>query len=264
MKPKKFVWKNRDNDLSKVIRYFDPNHRFEVMYYRTNLLVHYRRVEAITKSIIPLAQECYPGLDTKIIPLMNIYHDDHELIGGDTSHQLKLIMEENSEEKEIEAVKEISSIDKICKYYPKKIKGYWYKDILLRTFHKQCRESQLHSLADKHDGYHEAIHELLGGNSVFVEPVLNYQQGVFAKRYARFSLIDELFDASVAKKNPFLHFPVIDLMDFFSNGRRVTAPHTPESLQLVTGIPSYEAWKNITLRTFKNGVDLLTKQIEFQ
>lgn len=264
MKPKKLLWKNRERDLASLIRYYDPNHRFEVMFYRTNLLVHTKRTKAITASMIPTAQEFYTGLDVKLIELMNIYHDDHELIDGDTSFQLKLLMEGDKEAMSNAKLKELESIDKIAAFYPKKVGRYWYKEILLRAFYKECRESQLHSYADKHDGYHEALHEVLAGNTVFLEPVINYEKKTFAVRFDKFAKISELFNSSVANQNPFLQFPVVDLMRFFAKGNRPTIPHTPQLLGLETGIPSYEAWKNITISNLPNGLELLTKQVEFQ
>ena len=65
-------------------------------------------------------------------------------------------------------------IYKLKKKYPKKIEGYYYLDLLLHAIKKDCREAQLHSFADKHDGYNEAIHEVLAGNIIFLEPIINY------------------------------------------------------------------------------------------
>lgn len=255
----KFLWKNREEDLKKVIRYYDPNHRFEVMMYRTDLSVHTKRVPVLTKSLIPVAQECYSGFDPKLAELISIYHDDHELVGGDTSLQLKMQM--TTEELSLNEQQELHHIDQICKHYPKKIQGYWYKELLLHALYKDCREAQLHSLADKYDGYNEAIHEVLAGNVVFIEPVLNYNAKTFYPRSEKFPMIKEIF--SVENDSALLKFPVVDLMEFFANGKRTCRPHTAYTISLVTGIPAYEEWKRITLEAFPNGMELLTKQKEF-
>lgn len=264
MEPKKLFWKNRDNDLSKVIRYFDPNHRFEVMLYRTNLLVHTRRVEAIIESLIPIAQECYEGFDPNLARLISRYHDDSELVAkrGDVSLQLKLQM--SDDDKEILKMEEIRAIKKISKYYPKVVDGYCYEELLLHALNKDCREAQLHSFADKHDGNCEAIHEVLAGNTVFLEPVLNYSSEIFTKRNNKFYQIQEMFTPDIANKNPFLQFPVLNLMEFFKNGKIKTVPHTENTLKSNSRIPYYEKWKEITIETFPNGKELLLKQIEFQ
>jgi 5'-deoxynucleotidase YfbR-like HD superfamily hydrolase len=264
MRPKKLLWRNRDADLESLIRYYDLNHRFEVMYYRTNLLVHTRRVEAIIETLIPLAQECYEGFDPHLARLISRYHDDPELVAkrGDVSLQLKLKM--GDYEKEILKKEEVIAIDKISNCYPKMIDEYCYREILLHALNKDCREAQLHSFADKHDGNCEALHEVLAGNTVFLEPVLNYSSEIFTKRKSKFFLIEEMFDPEMEKQNPFLQFPVLDLMNFFENGKLKTMPHKEESVVRNSQIPYYEKWKELTLNTFPNGLELLTKQKEFQ
>lgn len=263
MKPKKLVWKNRESDLSKVIRYFDPNHRFDVMYYRTNLLVHTIRVEAMIETLLPLAQECFEGFDVNLARLISRYHDDPELLAkrGDVSLQLKLQMDDD--EKELLKSEEINAINIISKHYPEMIEGYCYREILLHALHKDCREAQLHSFVDKQDGNCESIHEVLAGNTVFLEPVLNYSSEVFSKRNTRFNLIQEMFSSDFKGKNPLLQFPVLDLMGFFKNGKTKTEIHTKETIERDSMIPYYEAWKKITMSTFSNGLDILTKQTEF-
>ncbi len=264
MNHKKLVWKERDADLEKAIRFHDPKHRFEVMMYRTNLLVHTTRVPLIVEALIPLAQTYYEEFDPNLVRLIAKYHDDPELVAlrGDVSLQLKLKMDDD--EKEILRREEIEAINQIAKFYPKKVGGYNYKAILMHALHKDCPEAQLHSLADKWDGCCESLHEVFAGNLVFVEPVLNYYQGIFGKRYEKFSLIKELFIDDIAQKNSFLQFPTFDFMDLFDSGKRKCAPHTQESLSYDSKIPAYEAWKKITLSNFPNGLDLLTRQKEFQ
>lgn len=263
MSQKKIVWEERDADLEKVIRFFDPKHRFEIMFYRTNLLVHTRRVPFILETLIALAQLYYPSFDAKLARLICKYHDDPELISkrGDVSLQLKLQMGDS--EKELLMREEIRAIEQIAKFYPKKVEGYNYKDILLHALKKDCCEAQLHSLADKWDGCCEALHEVFAGNIVFMEPVLNYYQEIFSKRYEKFPLIQSLFNSEAVKQNPFLQFPVFDFMELFSNGNRAIKPHTPWTVSLNSGIPGYEAWKEITLNNFSNGMDLLINQTEF-
>lgn len=261
MNRKKFVWKDRESDLRKVKRFHDPNHRFEVMYYRTNLWVHTKRVEAMHASLIPLLQECYEGFNPKLALLISRYHDDLELTSFDASLQLKLQM--TKEQQDLFYEKELDAINRICKHYPQKVEGYWFKDILLHALNKDCREAQSHSLIDKHDGNNESLHEVFAGNIVFLEPVINYTQEIFSNRVVKFPMIKEMFASDIRCKSPFLSFPVVDLMELFSKGNRPVKPHTPWTVSLHSGIPAYEAWKEITLNNFPNGMDLLINQTEF-
>jgi hypothetical protein len=215
----------------------------------------------MTKSLVTIAQECYEGFDPKLAELISIHHDDPEMPGEDTSFQRKLQM--NAEQKAMHMQEELLAIDEICKYYPEKIEGYWYKEILLHSLYKDCREAQLHSYADKCDGYGEAMHELLAGNNVFLEPVLNYSSKTFECRWEKFPLIKGVFNYNGENNSPLLSFPVMDLMEFFSGGKRIASPHTPLTISLNTNIPFYEEWKRITIESFPDGMHLLTNQIEF-
>lgn len=254
-----FLWKNRENDLSQVKRY----HKFDVMFYRSNLLIHSKRVEAILSLLLHRALLIYPDINEKKSKLISKYHDDYELVleGGDIPLQFKLMMNIGElsalKEREISAAKKLTSF-----YRNRKINGYNYKDLLMYAIEKNCREAQLHSFADKIDGYCEAVHEVLAGNVIFIEPVMNYHAKTFNNLQKNFPLIKELFEDEKTGDN-LLNFPVVDLRGFFQNGRIGATPHTSESVERKTLIPHYEIWKKVTLEIFPNGLDLLTKQVEF-
>lgn len=261
MKSKNFSgsWKNRKNDLSQLKRY----HKFLVMFYRTNLFIHEMRVRTIVKDLLSSAVLCYPNLSIKKTLLISEFHDDYELLlkGGDIPLQLKLMMSDDKllelKEEEIYSAKKIARI-----YRNPNIGEYNYEDILMHAIKKDCVEAQLHSFADKIDGYCEAIHEVLAGNIIFLEPVINYQARTFNNLSDNFPLIKKIFNGEKIK-NTLFDFPVVDLKDFFQKGSIGAEPHTIESIKRKTLIPHYETWKEITLSTFKNGIDLLTKQVEF-
>ena len=259
----KLCFENRAECLANFKRFNDPKHRFKTMFYRTNLLIHTRRVEAITESLIPIAQQCFIGFDPMRARLISRYHDDHELVNkfGDVSLQLKLQM--GFEEKEKLIIEEEKSINKICKLYPKKVEGYYLKEILMHSLYKDCIEAQLHSFADKHDGFGESIHDLLAGNIVFLEPVFNYQQETFSKRFEKFPLIVDIFDKGLSNQSGFLQFAPANLFDFFANGSKPARPHTPLSIYTNSGFSYYESWKEITLKKIPGALLLLTKQKEF-
>jgi hypothetical protein len=258
---KKFSWLDRDEQLKKIIRYYDPGHRFEKMFYRTNLFGHTRRVVEIHKNIIPSLKLCYENFDEELAIAISSVHDDPEITAGDKSLQLKLKMDEA--DKKAEILEEVEHVKRFTKNYPKKVGKYNYVDLLIHAATKDIKEAQSHSFADKHDGKHEALHDLLAGNIVFLEPVINYYQETFGKRASKFPLIKEVFSGDVAKANPFLQVPVIDLMVPFQNGKVGAKPHTEESIKIDSGIPSYETWKKITL-SLPDGLDMLIKQVEFQ
>ena len=252
-------WKSREDDLRLLKRY----HKLDVMFYRTNLYVHEKRVRAIVKKLLSIALTFYPKLDIKKAFLISEHHDDHELVmkRGDVSLQLKLMMNGSElldlKEEEINAAKKIAHI-----YHNPNIEGYKYEDLLMHAILKDREEAQLHSFADKIDAYCEAMHEVLAGNIVFIEPVINYQAKTFNDLEGNFPLIKKIFKGKEIK-NTLFDFPVVDLKSFFQKGNIGAFPHTIETIKRKTLIPHYEAWKEITLSTFENGMDLLTKQVEF-
>ena len=252
-------FKNRERDLEGVKRY----HKNKVMFYRTDLRIHTKRVEALVSHLIPAITLLYPSFDVKKAKLIARYHDDPEMIPelGDVQLSLKLVMSKKQlsdlEEKELHA------IEKISKMYPKKVRGYTYKDLLLHAVHKDCIEAQFVSFVDKVDGYCEALHETLAGNTVFTESVINYHLRTFNNLETNFSLISKIFDRNFTKKNNFFCFAVVDFTEYFNHGSILPVLHTSETITRKSSISQYELWKAITLKTFQNGMELLTKQIEF-
>ena len=252
--PKRFSWQSREEDLKKMKRYG----KFSVMFYRTNDLIHSKRVLFFVESILPLVLDLYPDLNPTLTKLVANHHDDFEpvLEGGYISLQLKLMMD-HQELSDLKR-KEISAAAKIASFYPKKIKGYIYEELLLHAILKDCKEAQLVSLVDKYDGYCEAIHEVLAGNTIFLEPIINYQMKTFNNLENNFSLIKKVFGKD---SHPFFYTPVVDLKEFFKNGRIGAIPHTEETIERKTLIPQYEEWKKITLQKF--GINPLIEQTEF-
>lgn len=253
---KKLSWENRETDLSELKRY----HKFDVMFYRTDLLIHSKRVEALLDTLAPTALKYYSDFNINKSKYISKYHDDHELVlkGGDIPLQYKLMMSEDElsslEQMELFAVKKISSI-----YKNPKLGEFKYKEILRHAVLKDCREAQLHSFADKLDGYCEALHEVLAGNVAFLEPIINYNLKTFSVLKEKYPLIKDIF----SRKESLFNFPVVDLLHYFDKGNIGAHPHTIPSVEKKTLIPHYEEWKKVTLNTFSNGMDLLTKQVEF-
>lgn len=249
-----FSWVKRDEDLKKVKRY----HNYQVMFYRTNLLIHSWRVQGILQKLIPGAVATYPGFNPELALLISKFHDDYEMISGDVPLQLKLLMDKNAYSALTEA--DIQAAEMLSAAYGNPVSGeHRYIDLLMHAIMKDCPEAQLHSFADKLDGYGEAMHEVLAGNISFLEPVINYLAKTFNDLPGNFSLIKEAFQP----ENRFFHFPVVELRSHFEFGMPGAFPHTAESIMnRKTGILHYELWKKVTL-SMPGGMDLLTQQTEF-
>jgi hypothetical protein len=253
------AWRNREEDLQRVKRY----HKFEVMFYRTDLLIHSDRVQRILKELLPYATPFYPNLNWRLALLISRFHDDYEMVSerGDVPLQFKLQMiEEGGKELSILEQEEIAAAEFLSRSYRNPIiGGYRYKDLLMHSILKDCPEAQLHSFADKMDGYGEALHEVLAGNTCFLEPVMTYLARIFNDLPGKFPLIQEVFKFG----NGHFSFPVIDLIDYFEKGNIGSFLHTPKTIESKkTKISHYEFWKKVTL-SMPNGLEILTKQKEF-
>ena len=90
------AWETRDYHLKSVLRWGD----WPVMFYRTNLFIHSKRVEALVKrtELFSLVMEHYPDFNLRKTFAYAPHHDDHELIPvlGDVCLRTKLMM--NAEE----------------------------------------------------------------------------------------------------------------------------------------------------------------------
>ena len=251
---KRFLISNHEKDLASVKRY----HKFDVMFYRTNLLIHTKRIRAMIEFFLPFLLEKFPCLDIQLLFWMIEHHDDLELITGDYPLQLKLLM--TPQQRERLKDEEFAALELLSRSYPKKIKGYEYRATMLRIMEKNCIESQILSFVDKIDGYSEALHELLAGNNVFLEPIWNYPHKTFneASLDEAYPLLKELFSS----KNLFFHSKMVfDIKDYYQSGTIGPIPHNEETLKRTVGFYQYPIWRDVTIRTF--GKETLIKQQEF-
>ncbi len=255
-----FLFTNREKDLTRIKRYS----RFPVMYYRTNLSVHCKRVAAMVRLLSSFATARIKNFDADLAEAISKYHDDYEMVDflGDVQLNDKLQMSKK-QHKQLKQ-KEMKAIDVISIQYPKYVylgdKKYRYKSLLIKAVSKNCPEAQLHSFADKLDGLNEGIHEVLAGNLGFLEAVLNYYGKTFNDCKKNFPLIAPLFCEEL--KQEFFNMPVINSLHYFSNGHSKASLHTEHSLNSNTGISYYDEWKKLTLTVFPNGKELLVKQLE--
>lgn len=252
-KNKPISWKNRESNLREIKRY----HKFKTMFYRTDDLIHSKRVKSMVIEYSSFIKELYPEYDVKKAAFIATHHDDHEIVmeKGDIPLQLKLMM--NEEELNDLHSDELAAVDLVSQYYPKKVGGYFYKNILLHAVYKDCIEAQFVSFVDKIDGYCEALHEVMAGNNVFLEPIINYNIHTFNKVRSKYYLLEKAFES----EHNFFNFEVVDLKEFFQDGEIGPAPHSVESIKRKTLIHHYEEWKRITIKNF--GVNILINQTEF-
>lgn len=250
--PRKYSWKNREEDLRAVKRY----HTIKTMFYRTDLLLHSQRVPEIVRALLPEACAVYPDINSKLALAISKYHDDPEMVTGDVPLQMKLLMDDGALLKLKQG--DLAAAEHLVKWYRNPLIGeFRYKDLLLQSIFKNSREAQLHSFADKLEGFSEAVHEVLAGNMAFLEALINYVSKTFGLSAEKFPLLADLFT-----KGSSFDFPVVELKPYFDYGRRGPFLHTQETLELNSGIPFYELWKKVTL-SLPGGVERLTTQVEF-
>lgn len=243
---KPFSYKNYGKDLEHIIRF----HKFAIMFYRTNNYIHTQRIIAILRKFKNQILEIFPDIDFEKLLLLVKFHDAHEIIDGDISLQAKLLMSE--EELLYLSEREVLTIDHLSNCYPKSIKGYNLKELMLEAKLKNTVISQLASFVDKVDGFCEALHELLAGNVTFAEPVYNYALETFSNIENKYPLLKPIINSD---NNVFFKKHVGCLQDYFKNGTVQACPHTVETVKRKTGFTYYEIWKEVTIKTF--GVDVL-------
>lgn len=265
------TWEKRPHDLAGVARYAP----MKVMYLRSNDGTHVQRVEALVQEpqILDLVSELYPDLDRVLVRVQARHHDDPEVYPklGDVTLQAKLIMNADQlgdhQKKEIIAAREVAA-GYATKRGPRMVRGYPLLDLYYHAIFKDCMEAQLVSVVDKMDGFCEALHELLAGNTPFAEPVINYLTKTFAlnRLLHKYRLISKVF---LDPRNPFVVADpedpedgksVAQLGDLYERKTCNAKPHTPETVMANTHIPMYELWKRVTIKHF--GMEALIGQRE--
>ncbi len=234
----------RECALADVWRYS----MFETMLYRSNNLMHARRVLWIVEELIPLLA---PNLvlDSEKTRTMALVHDDMEIVIGDiqAGHKAQMNKEQLAQ---LDATEE-AAINELALRYPKTVNGYSYRDLLHEERKKGSVEAQLVSYADKLDAYNEALHDVLGGNLSLLTSVIFYTR-FFAQVKDRLPLLVPGLDG--AAPSPFVYpfiqspkpeeGPVTHAAYQEFSGK----PHTKESIRKDSvRFPFYDAWKKLVL-----------------
>lgn len=248
-------FEGREKALAAIKRY---NHDFTpIMFYRTNDLVHSRRVLWHLEEALPDIITVYgDNFEINFARTLALVHDDLEILTGDVQLHDKEQME--SSELEALAEEEKMAIPRMVKMFNSVANGYDYGKLLSAAKEKSRLEAQFVSFFDKFDGGGEAWHEVWAGNHYFLLPAggKHGQKGGYIKRLNEFSSKYPVMGIFFEQFPKYLPEP-FDFKLAVENGK----PHTLESLQQGGGYLPYESWKRTIMK--REGVELLVKQVEF-
>ena len=249
----------REDELQKIKRYvldITP-----IMYYRTNDLIHLKRVIGHFEQMIPQIKKVYGDkFNYDFARASAEVHDDPEIFTSLLGRDVTLYEKERMNEKEKKKLsdEEEKAIPKLVERYGLFFKGFDYEELLYSTKEKNKLETQIISFCDKFDGAGEAWHEIWAGNEFFVLPAggKNAKSGGYIRRFKEFK-------EKYPSLNPFFEeFPEYLLNEFdFEKIPSGKKPHTIKSLKKDSGFPLYELWKKSVIKT--EGVKNLVTQLEF-
>lgn len=245
----------RDEALSRIKRY--AFEFYKIMYYRTNDLLHSRRVLWHLEEAIPNIQTVYGDkFDVDFARTLALVHDDAEIITGDVALHEKEKMTEAG--LKLLARKECKAIQIIIKMYNETANGYSYEKLLTAAKDKVRLEAQFVSFFDKFDGAGESWHEAWAGNRIFLRPSAgtNKTNGGYVRRLNTFPQKYPDMIKFFEKFPEYLPEP-FNFNSVVERGR----PHTAESLKIDSGYIPYERWKKIIIK--REGIENLVRQVEF-
>ncbi len=248
-------FQGREESLKNIKRYI--HHITPVMYYRTNDLIHSKRVLWHLEEAIPKIKKVYETkFEVNFARTLALVHDDVEILTGDVQLHDKEKM--NTKELETLVKDEKEAIKKIVKMYSQNANGESYEELLLAAKEKTSLEAQFVSFFDKFDGAGEAWHEVWAGNNYFSLPAGGNEgtQGGYIRRLNEFS------KKYVQMTEFFNKFPEYLPLPFnFKEVSKKAIPHTKESLEKDSGYLPYERWKRTVIKN--EGLDNLLTQKEF-
>lgn len=225
---------------------------FKTMWYRTNDLIHSRRIAWLMMDVLPYAELVYgTEFDPVKALLLAICHDDAEILTGDPQAGHKAIM--TPEERALLKQKELRAIDTLSAGFPKMVEGYVYRDLLLEAAHPTSLEAQVMKWCDKFEGLAEAMHEVFAGHVRWAQPHEISQWGQPPTPFELYipylnAIDDETYPALeplLATEHPlFATIPMID----FEAAAREGSPHTRASLAQPVGYAPYDIWRENFLR----------------
>ena len=243
----------REAALARIKRYI--HHITPIMFYRTNDLLHLRRVLWHLEEAIPDILDVYRNdFDVDFARTLAVVHDDVEILTGDVQLYDKEYM--TREELEALAEEERTAIPRLSRMYGPIANGPDYEELLTAAKEKRRLKAKIVSFFDKFDGGGEAWHEVFAGNHHFLLPAgIHYGgRGGYVRRLNDFPNKYPEMAVFFERHPDYLPQP-------FSFTADTNKPHTEESLQRDTGYPPYEKWKRTIIK--HEGIENLVKQVEF-
>ena len=240
----------REEKLQKIIRY--NMERRTPMHYRTNDLIHSKRVHLLVNDILPTIAPIYNnGLNPSKALTLALVHDDAEILTGDVQlyYKDRMSLEQLTELK----LKEKQAIEQLSKNWPEKIDNFSYKELLCHALYKNCLEAQVVSYCDKIDGFCEAVHEIYAGNQKFTGSAVAY-----VKKLNQFPEKFPLLNKIIPSNHPFLVLPKELNLE---NMPKETRFHTLETIKNLSGISHYDRWKELTIKYFGAALLLEVKEL---
>ncbi len=238
----------RQEALAGIKRYIHPI--TQIMFYRTNDLIHSQRVLWHLEEAIPNILNVYGNsFDVGFARTLALVHDDVEILIGD----VQLCDKEHMRHDQLDEIltEENRAIPRIVRMYNPVANGHDYGELLTAAKSKDRLEAQFVSFFDKFDGAGEAWHEVFAGNTHFLLPSEGYVRRLneFSAKYPTMAEFFKRF--SMYLPEPF---------DFRSTVERGQL-HTENSLLQDSGYAPYERWKQTIFSC--EGSTLLVTQIEF-
>ena len=243
-------FRGREEKLRNILRY--NMERRKPMFYRTNLLIHSRRVALLLEDISSEILNVYgDDFDFRKALTLALVHDDAEIVTGD----IQLYYKDRMSEEELQEVhdNELKAIKLLCSLWPSELNGFKYEGLLKNALEKNCIEAQLVSYCDKIDAICESLHEVHAGNEKFLEPAKAY----IGRRIRDFPVKFPILGKILFGKHPLLEFPIdLNFEEILKNGKF----HTSDSLKTFSGVSQYERWKEISVEHF--GEKVLLEVVE--
>lgn len=217
--------------------------RYPLMFYRTDLHVHGRRIACSLIAAMPSVAGVFPQFDIEYAILLALVHDDAELVMGDFQSSNRVLMT-NEELSALES-KESRAIEVVAARYPEDIRGHHYRALLTDILDVRTPEAQVIKYFDKFEGYAEAMHEVYAGNVTFFErpPTeygtppnpFEYYGGLFPKLKDTYKALASLLKSGAPFFDP-------DFSNDWEQVGREGALHTAESLAIPKGYQPYDSW----------------------
>ena len=116
----------RREALERIKRFCDPV--TPVMFYRTTVFSHAKRVQWLVEDIIARAKEIHPAFDGEFARALALVHDDIEIVIGDVQLSRKELMSSQAYAALVDAEKHAGEV--LAKRWPHQVNGYAYNELL--------------------------------------------------------------------------------------------------------------------------------------